>query len=126
MLILLGDAGISLSLTFYADRVGRKRMLLLGCCLKSAWGAVFAYNSSALVLRFCLLALAGTVGIISPTSNEVGPFGALEQSILAEQVSLAQRTTVFAYYNLVGYLLSGSGSMEAAQLVDLLQHKVSS
>ena len=125
MLVLLGDAAISLLITVYADRAGRRKMLLLGCFLKVSGGIVFAYIASASVLHFCLLAPAGTIGIISPTGNEVGPFGALEQTILAEQVSPSIRTTTFAYYNLVGYVFSGTGSVEAGGLVDLLRHKVS-
>ena len=121
---LLGDAGISLLITVYADRAGRKRMLLLGCLLKAIAGLVFALSTSASTLQFCVLALAATVGVISPTGNEVGPFGALEQSILAEHLSASARTSMFALYNLVGYISSGTGSAEAGSLVDLLQSKV--
>ena len=100
-------------------------MLVLGCYFKLIGGLMFAHCTSASTLQFWLLALAGTVGIISPTGNEVGPFAALEQSVLADQISPSVRTAAFAYYNLVGYVSSGAGSAEAGKLVDYLQRKVS-
>src|SRR3970282_1158757 len=40
-LTLVGDAGISLWLTTYADRFGRKRTLIIGALLMSGAGVVF-------------------------------------------------------------------------------------
>jgi MFS family permease len=115
-LTLLGDAAISLWITTRADRAGRQRMLLLGAVLMILAGAVFAVTSS-----FWLLVLAATVGVISPSGNEVGPFLAVEQAALAQAISAERRIGVFAWYNLVGSLATAVGSLCGGALADGLQ-----
>jgi len=88
---LLGDAGISLWITALADRVGRKRMLLLGAALMILAGVVFAMTGD-----FVLLTLAAVIGVISPSGNEIGPFLSIEQAALSQIVPDDQRTRVFA------------------------------
>src|SRR5215207_1958169 len=68
-LTLVGDALISLWLTTSADRLGRKRTLILGALLRGGAGA-------ALVLKrnVTLLIIAAIGGVISPRGNEIGPF----------------------------------------------------
>src|SRR5438132_7075043 len=68
-LTLVGDTIVSLFLTTRADRIGRRRMLVVGAVLMMAAGLVFASTRS-----LWLLVLAGTVGVISPSGQEVGPF----------------------------------------------------
>src|SRR5919197_1107133 len=84
---LFGDTAISLWMTTRADRLGRRRMLLLGAALMFAGGAAFAATHV-----FWALLLAATVGVISPSGNEVGPFLALEQAALAQSVEPTHRT----------------------------------
>lgn len=107
---LIGDAGISLIVTLYADTVGRRLMLLLGCLLKLLGGLVLA---SVYGPVFWLLALGCTFGVISPSGNEVGPFLALEQSMLVDQVKPTERTITFAWYNFLGSCTSASGALFA-------------
>src|SRR3970282_2988333 len=76
-LTLVGDTLISLWLTTRADRIGRRRVLVAGSLLMVVAGAVFAATSWV-----PLLILAATIGVISPTGNEVGPFLAVEQAAL--------------------------------------------
>ena len=52
---LLGDTLISLILTTQADRIGRRRMLIVGAALMAAAGLVFGFTA-----RFWLLVIAGT------------------------------------------------------------------
>src|SRR5256885_11514273 len=52
---LLGDTLVSLYLTTQADRIGRRRMLIVGAALMAAAGIVFAFTS-----RMWLLVAAGT------------------------------------------------------------------
>ena len=98
-LTLIGDTLISLWLTTNADRIGRRRVLVAGSLLMVVAGIAFAVTS-----WIPLLILAATVGVISPTGNEVGPFLAVEQAALSETTSDARRTPVFAWYNLAGYV----------------------
>ena len=115
-LTLLGDAAISLWITTRADRVGRRRMLLLGAVLMLAAGVLFAITRS-----FWLLLLAATFGVISPSGNEVGPFLAVEQAALAQAIPAERRTGVFAWYNLAGSLATALGSLVGGALADGLQ-----
>src|SRR5215468_11660033 len=74
-LTLVGDTVVSLYLTTRADRMGRRRALMVGAALMAAAGMVFSSAHA-----FWLLVLAGTVGVISPSGNEVGPFLSIEQA----------------------------------------------
>jgi MFS family permease len=110
-LTLVGDTVVSLWLTTHADRLGRRRVLILSSLLVVVAGAVFAATD-----WLPLLILAGIVGVISPTGNEVGPFLAVEQAALTEVVPGRRRTATFAWYNLVGYLATATGALGAGLL----------
>jgi MFS family permease len=110
-LTLVGDTVISLWLTTNADRLGRRRVLVVGCLLMMVAGVVFAYTS-----WLPLLVLAGTIGVLSPTGNEVGPFLAVEQASLSQGVGDARRTSTFAWYNVAGYVATATGALGAGLL----------
>jgi MFS family permease len=105
-LTLLGDAAISLWLTTHADRVGRRRVLLAGAFLMCLAGVGFAATSALPVL-----VLAATIGVISPSGNEVGPFLAVEQASLSQTIADRARTRVFAWFNLTGSFATASGAL---------------
>jgi len=105
-LALFGDAAISLWLTTNADRIGRRRVLIAGALLVLVAGLAFVASPVYLVL-----VVAATVGVISPTGNEVGPFLAVEQSSLSELVPASRRTAVFARYQLVGAFATAAGTL---------------
>lgn len=107
-LTLAGDAGISLWITTTADRIGRKRMLLLGAGLMVLAGVVFGVTGDPV-----LLAIAGIIGVISPSGNEIGPFLSLEQAALSQLLPSQKRTHSFAWYNLAGSLASALGALAA-------------
>jgi MFS family permease len=115
-LTLLGDAGISLFITTRADRMGRRRMLIVSAVLMVLAGVVFASTRS-----FGLLLLAATVGVISPSGNEVGPFLAVEQATLSQAIPFKRRTGIFAWYNLVGSFATALGSLCGGALAQVLQ-----
>jgi MFS family permease len=105
-LTLLGDTVISLVLTIRADRLGRRRMLVLSALLMVFAAALLGSSES-----FVLLAIATTIGVISPSGNEVGPFLPIEQAALAEFVPAERRTRVFAWYNLTGSAGTALGAL---------------
>src|SRR3979411_2916321 len=61
-LTLVGDSVGSLYLTTRADRIGRRRMLIVGAILMAGAGLAFAFTHNLLFLL-----IAGTIGVISPT-----------------------------------------------------------
>jgi predicted MFS family arabinose efflux permease len=105
-LTLVGDTAISLWITTYADRVGRKRMLIVGAGLM-----LFAGIAFALTRNFVCLLVAAPIGVISPSGYEVGPFLALEQAALSQIVPGAWRTQAVAWYNLVGSFATAVGAL---------------
>lgn len=115
-LTLIGDAAISLWLTTRADRVGRRRMLVVGACLMLAAGMAFTLTNEPI-----LLIVAAIVGVISPSGNEIGPFLPIEQASLSQLVTDKQRTRVFAWYNLVGSFATATGALCAGSLAQALQ-----
>ena len=114
-LTLLGDAAISLWLTTHADRVGRRRVLIVGALLMLGAGAGFAATDV-----FVVLALAATIGVISPSGNEVGPFLAVEQASLAQTIPDGQRTRVFGWFNLTGSFATATGALAGGAIASSL------
>ena len=114
-LTLVGDAAITLWLTTHADRIGRRRVLLAGAVLLLAAGLVFAATPV-----FAVLLVAATIGVISPSGNEVGPFLAVEQASLAQLVPAEHRTRLFARYQLTGSLATAAGALTAGAVVQLV------
>ena len=98
-LTLIGDMLISLLLTTRADAWGRKATLLVGAGLSVMTSVVFS-----MVTSFWALVVAATVGVISPSGNEVGPFQGVEVSCLAQVTDDTHHTRLMAWYNLFGYV----------------------
>jgi MFS family permease len=115
-LTLVGDTVVSLYLTTRADRIGRRRMLIVGAILMAAAGLAFAFTHN-----FLLLILAGTIGVISPSGNEVGPFLSIEQAALAHVIPGRTRTEVFAWYTLAGSAATALGALCGGTLAHALQ-----
>ncbi|HVT01930.1 MAG TPA: MFS transporter, partial [Thermoanaerobaculia bacterium] len=117
-LTLAGDTLISLFLTVRADAIGRRKVLIVSSLLVVIAGVVFATTGN-----YVLLLIAATIGVISPSGNEVGPFLAVEQVVLSQTATGAGRVSLFAWYNLVGSFATAIGALVAGQAVTWLQHQ---
>ena len=115
-LTLVGDALISLWLTTSADRLGRKRTLILGALLMAGAGLAFVLTRNVV-----LLIIAAIVGVISPSGNEIGPFLSIEQASLTQLIPGTKRTRFFAWYALAGSLATATGSLTGGWLAQILQ-----
>src|ERR1035437_9398698 len=93
-------------------------MLIVGAALMLAAGIVFVFTSN-----FLLLVIAATIGVISPSGNEVGPFLAIEQAALSHLLPSKSRTGIFAWYNLVGSVATACGALVAGFLTHILQQQ---
>ncbi|MEK7439590.1 MAG: MFS transporter, partial [Chloroflexota bacterium] len=113
---LIGDTAISLWLTTNADRIGRKKMLIVGAGLMIFAGILFGLTNNIV-----LLFIAATIGVISPSGSEVGPFLSIEQAALSQSIPNEKRTGVFAWYNLVGFFATALGSLISGGLTQTLQ-----
>ncbi|MEO5894317.1 MAG: MFS transporter [Vicinamibacterales bacterium] len=108
---LIGDTLMTLCLATQADRIGRRRTLIIGAALMTGAGIVFALTGD-----WWLLAAAGTIGVISPSGHEVGPFLSIEQAALSHVVDNRNRTYVFAWYALAGSMATAFGALAAGTL----------
>ena len=115
-LTLVGDTIISLWLTTNADRIGRRQMLIVGALLMIFAGVLFAVTRN-----FIFLLIAATIGVISPSGYEVGPFLSIEQAALSQIVPDEKRTHIFAWYNLVGSFATALGALGGGGLVQALR-----
>lgn len=70
---LLGNASLSYLLTLKADKIGRRRVLMIGSAMMAFAGTVFS-----LTKNYYLLLFAAIVGVITPGAHEVGPFRAVQ------------------------------------------------
>ena len=114
-LTLAGDAVISLWLTTHADRIGRRKVLLVGAGLMAMAGVVFAATD-----LFVVLLAAAVVGVISPSGHEVGPFLAVEQASLAQATADRERTRVLAWWNLVASFSTAAGALAGGAVAQVL------
>lgn len=113
---LLGGAGLSLIISVRADRLGRKRMLLLGSLLMILGGVLLATGTA-----LPLLLAAAAIGVISPTGNETGPFLAIEQAALSQITPGVSRTGVFALSHVIGFSSNALGALAGGWLTQWLQ-----
>ncbi|XP_044724112.1 major facilitator superfamily domain-containing protein [Hirsutella rhossiliensis] len=96
-LTLIGDVLVSFLLTLFADSAGRKFVLAWGAALMAFSGLVFAWASN-----YWVLLAAAVLGVISPSGNEIGPFKAVEDSVVANLIAQRQRGDVYAWYSIAG------------------------
>ena len=115
-LTLVGDAAISLWLTTRADAVGRRLVLQVGSALMLVAGVAFVLSND-----FWVLVVAGTVGVISVSGGEVGPFQAIEQAALSHILPDNERTRIFGWYSLAGSFAAALGALTAGLVVQGLQ-----
>ncbi len=92
-------------------------MLIVGSLLMVFAGVLFAMTGNFLLLLF-----AATIGVISPSGNEVGPFLSIEQAALSHIVPDERRTGVFAWYNLAGSFATALGALSGGLLAQTLQN----
>ena len=118
-LTLIGDAIVSLLITSYADRCGRKRCLIIGSILSLITGTVFMVSR-----KFYILLVAAILGVISPSGSEVGPFMAIEISSLSEVSDQIDGTRLMALYNLIGSISSAFGALLCGYIIYLYKDNI--
>jgi len=106
---LLGSAVMSLLAAYVSSRIGRRLTL-------AAIGLLMAFAGVDLALATdpWVLALAGLTGMYGAGWVDLGPFLAIEQSMLTEAVSPTGRNRAFARYSLVGTAAIGVGGFAAS------------
>ena len=118
---LLNSVVFTLVASFYADKIGRRKFLLLYAALMSVSGSIFAVSEN-----YIALIIAAFIGTINITGAETGAFLTIEQAILPQTLKkLRKRNTVFAIYNMAGTFAMAAGVLLSglpAVLQQELQH----
>jgi len=102
---LAGIATMTFVVTVAADRLGRRRTLVVMTLLTAG-----GYLAAATSARLAWLLPAAFLGMLNGMGRDRGPAGTLEQAILPETTGAARRTWTLAWYNLVldaGHALGG-------------------
>lgn len=91
--------------SIYADRIGRRKILVIYAILMAVAGAVFLVTDN-----YVALIIAALVGTINVTGSETGAFLSIEQALLPQTVTDAKkRNTIFALYNMAGTFSMSAG-----------------
>lgn len=102
--------------SFYADRFGRKRILILYASLMTVSGMIFLLTDN-----YVALIIAALIGTINVTGAETSAFLSIEQALLPKTVKhIKKRNTVFGFYNMGGTLAMSAGVL-LASLPQILQ-----
>jgi MFS family permease len=104
--MLVGSAMLTLGVGLAAHRLTARWTLFGAACLMCATGAGFA-----LVTDFWPLLIVAFVGTLNPSAGDVSVFLPTEQAILVSQAAAADRTSLFARYNLGGTLFGALGAL---------------
>lgn len=115
---LLNSVIFTLVASFYADKVGRRKFLLLYAALMSVSGFIFTISEN-----YFALIIAAFIGTINITGAESGAFLTIEQAILPQTLkNVRKRNTVFAIYNMAGTLAMAAGVLLSGLPSVLQQH----
>ena len=115
---LVNSVIFTLIASFYADRLGRRNMLVIYAALMSISGAIFLATEDYLALI-----AAALIGTINVTGSETGAFLSIEQALLPQTVSnVRKRNTIFALYNMAGTFAMSVGILLSG-LPTILQHQ---
>jgi MFS family permease len=106
---LIGSALLTFSIGLVAHRFARRAMLRSACLLMIATGGAFALSTA-----YWPIVVVAFIGTINPTAGDVSLFLPLEQTVLAQSVTPADRTALFARYSLIGTLFGGLGVLFAS------------
>ena len=114
---LVGSVIEIIFVTLFADRLGRRLMLVCFALLMALGGLAFAFSHNLIILL-----LAAFFGTINPSStSENTPFIAMEQAILPQTCLPEHITDAFARYNLWAQLAGAAGGLTVG-LPDILHH----
>jgi MFS family permease len=110
---LINSVVFTLIASFYADRLGRRKVLIVYSALMSISGLVFFLTSN-----YVALIISAFIGTINVTGTETGAFLSVEQAMLPQTINdTKKRNAVYAIYN-----MAGTFAMSAGVLLSGLPH----
>jgi MFS family permease len=102
---LVNSVIFNLFASFYADKIGRKKILIIYAALMAISGVIFLVTNN-----YVTLIASAIIGTINVTGTEVGAFLSIEQAILPQTVNdTRKRNSIFAIYNMAGTFAMSAG-----------------
>jgi MFS family permease len=102
---LVNSVLFTLVASFYADRIGRRKILIIYAALMSISGAIFLATNNYLALI-----AAALIGTINVTGSETGSFLSIEQALLPQTIDdVKKRNAIYAIYNMAGTFAMSAG-----------------
>ncbi|HYM48062.1 MAG TPA: MFS transporter, partial [Burkholderiaceae bacterium] len=95
--------------TYFADKIGRRRSLVVLALLAAVGGALLVLTDT-----LWAAALAAFFGMLNTQGSDRGAAQALEQAILPATATDAERTQIFARYNALADVGGAAGALLAA------------
>lgn len=111
---MLGSAAITLAVGLLGQGIEPRRVLMVTAMLMCLTGLGFAGATS-----FWALFIVSVVGTLNPSWGDVSVFLPMEQAALSETVKGADRTAIFAWYNVCGSFAGAFGAL-ASPLPEML------
>jgi MFS family permease len=111
---LAGTLALTVVITLYGDRIGRRRLLVIGSALMGLAAVIPLVGANPV-----LLLLIGLTGMVAVSSNENTGLQSIDQAVLPQTVPPRQRTAAFAAYNLVAAAASALGALAVGPMVAL-------
>ncbi|HTE66005.1 MAG TPA: MFS transporter [Candidatus Binatia bacterium] len=111
---LAGTLALTLVIALFGDRIGRRRLLVIGSGLMLLSAVIPLVGANPL-----LLVLIGLSGMVAVTSSESTGLQSVDQAVLPQTVPDRQRTAAFALYNLVAAAASAVGALSVGPMVAL-------
>ncbi|MFL5265744.1 MAG: MFS transporter [Stellaceae bacterium] len=107
--MLLGPSIMTLAIGLIAHRLRTVRLLTGATMLMMLSGIGYAFETG-----FWPLLVIALIGTLNPTASDVSVFAPLEQTLLSNAVLSERRTSIFAFYSLVGSLFGAVGCLFAS------------
>lgn len=104
--VLAGNTISTTIASLFADSFGRRRSFIVLSCMTIAGGILYPLTDS-----FALLMVIGAFAGFGLGGKDRAAQSALEQPVLSQAVDPTHRTTLFAYYNMIGGLAAAVGAL---------------
>jgi MFS family permease len=111
---LAGTLALTLVIALWGDRIGRRRLLVIGSGLMLLSAVIPLVGANP-----ALLVLIGLSGMVAVTSSESTGLQSVDQAVLPQTVPNRQRTAAFALYNLIAAAASAVGALSVGPMVAL-------
>lgn len=116
---LINGILFNLIASYYADKLGRRNLLIIYSLLVFSSGITFFATDN-----YIALIIAAFVGTINVTGSETSAFLSIEQAILPRTIKdIKKRNVLFALYNVVGTLAMSAGILMSG-LPNLVQQYI--